>query len=213
VEEIARFMMANGRYGTDYEGLKAQGSVVVPIEYRKHERRGFKTPTGKVELYSTELARLGYPPLPTYAEPPESPYSSPEVAASFPLVLTTGHRSPYYFNSEGRQIKRLRKSHKEPRADIHPDTAAKHGIVDGEWMWIESPRGKVRQRARFSTEMDPRVIAAEHGWWFPEQPAPEYGVWDCNINVLTNNAPPYDPAMGTYQLRGLLCRVAKWSEA
>jgi len=27
--------------------------------------------------------------------------------------------------------------------------------------------------------------------------------------VLTNNAPPYDPAMGTYQLRALLCRVAK----
>jgi hypothetical protein len=26
---------------------------------------------------------------------------------------------------------------------------------------------------------------------------------------LTDNAPPYDPAMGTYQLRALLCRVSK----
>jgi anaerobic selenocysteine-containing dehydrogenase len=213
VEEIATLMMSNGRYGTDYEGLKAKGSVVVPIEYRKHERRGFKTPTGKVELYSTILEQLGYDPLPTYQEPPESPLSQPELAKRFPLVLTTGHRSPYYFNSEGRQIKRLRKSHKDPLADIHPDTAAQHGIADGDWMWIENARGKVRQRARFSPDIDPRVIAAEHGWWFPEEAAPEFGVWKSNINTLTNDAPPYDPAMGTYQLRGLLCRVARFDSA
>jgi hypothetical protein len=29
-----------------------------------------------------------------------------------------------------------------------------------------------------------------------------------NANLLTDNQPPYDPAMGTYQLRALLCRVA-----
>jgi hypothetical protein len=51
------------------------------------------------------------------------------------------------------------------------------------------------------------VVAAEHGWWFPEQAAPEYGVWTSNINLLTSNEPPYDPAMGTYHLRALLCRV------
>ena len=58
-----------------------------------------------------------------------------------------------------------------------------------------------------TTAVDPRVIAAEHGWWFPEQKDPTHGIWQSNINVLTNNQPPYDPAMGTYQLRGLLCRV------
>ncbi|HON75815.1 MAG TPA: hypothetical protein PLQ23_11725, partial [Dermatophilaceae bacterium] len=39
------------------------------------------------------------------------------------LVLTTGHRSPFFFHSEGRQIERQRKAHREPRADIHPATA------------------------------------------------------------------------------------------
>ena len=52
------------------------------------------------------------------------------------------------------------------------------------------------------------MIAAEHGWWFPEEPAPDYGVWKANVNLLTDNQPPYDPAMGTYQLRALLCRVS-----
>ena len=43
----------------------------------------------------------------------------------------------------------------------------------------------------------------------PEQPGPDYGVWTSNANLLTNNQPPYDPAMGTYQLRALLCRVTQ----
>ena len=44
------------------------------------------------------------------------------------------------------------------------------------------------------------MVNVQHGWWFPEDPGPEYGVWKSNANVLTNNGPPYDPAMGTYQL-------------
>ncbi len=76
-------------------------------------------------------------------------------------------------------------------------------------MWIETRRRRIRQRAKYAPRSDPRVIHAEHGWWFPEEGAPEYGVWRSNVNVLTDNAPPYDPQMGTYQLRGVLCRVEK----
>jgi anaerobic selenocysteine-containing dehydrogenase len=75
-------------------------------------------------------------------------------------------------------------------------------------MWIETKRGRMRQKAKVTSGIDPRVIHVQHGWWFPEQPGPEYGVWTSNANLLTNNQPPYDPAMGTYQLRALLCRVA-----
>jgi anaerobic selenocysteine-containing dehydrogenase len=76
-------------------------------------------------------------------------------------------------------------------------------------MWIETRRGRIRQKAKLSDGIDPRVISAEHGWWFPEEPGPEHGIWRSNLNVLTDNGPPYDPQMGTYQLRGLLCRVGK----
>jgi hypothetical protein len=53
------------------------------------------------------------------------------------------------------------------------------------------------------------VHSVEFGWWFPERKDAEHGVWQSNANVLTSMAPPYDPAMGTYQLRALLCRIAK----
>lgn len=79
-------------------------------------------------------------------------------------------------------------------------------------MWIENSRGKIRQVAKVTKGIDPRVINTEFGWWFPEDPAPEYGIWKTNANVLTSNKPPYDPAMGTYQLRALFCKVSKVDE-
>jgi anaerobic selenocysteine-containing dehydrogenase len=208
VEEVLNLQLARGGLDMTFAELKEKGSVTVPFKYRKYEDGGFKTPTGKIELYSTRFEEMGYAPLPSYEEPPESPISRPEIAEDYPLVLTTGARISYFFNSEHRQIENLRKAHRDPTAEIHPETAARYGITKGDWMWIETKRGRIRQRARLTTGIDPRVIAAEHGWWFPEKPAPEYGVWQSNVNLLTDNQPPYDPAMGTYQLRALLCRVA-----
>lgn len=195
--------------GITFEELTRKGFVKVPFRYGKHEEKGFKTPTGKIELYSTRLEKMGYAPLPYYEEPPESPISAPEVARDFPLVLTTGGRIPFYFNSEHRQLPKLRKARRDPQAEIHPDTAARFGISNGDWMWIESPRGRMKQKAKVTTGIDARVINAEHAWWFPDEEGPEYGVWKSNVNLLTNSEPPYDPAMGTYQLRALLCRIGK----
>lgn len=209
VEAVLDGQLEAGGAGVTFAELKQKGFVTVPFKYRKFEEAGFKTPTGKIELYSTRFEQMGYPPLPSYEEPPESPISRPDVARNYPLVLTTGARIPYFFNSEHRQIEKLRKARRDPMADIHPDTAARYGIKKGDWIWIETRRGRMRQRARITSGIDPRVISAEHGWWFPEQSAPDYGVWQSNVNLLTNNDPPYDPAMGTYQLRALLCRISK----
>jgi anaerobic selenocysteine-containing dehydrogenase len=209
VEAVLDAQLKAGGLDITFAEMKERGSITVPFKYRKYEGGGFKTPTGKIELYSTRFEQMGYAPLPTYAEPPESPLSRPDVAADYPLVLTTGARISYFFNSEHRQIDKLRKAHRDPVAEIHPDTAQRYGIANRDWMWIETRRGRIRQRARLTPGIDPRVIAAEHGWWFPEEPAPEYGVWKSNANLLTDNQPPYDPAMGTYQLRALLCRVSK----
>jgi len=208
VEAVLDAQLKAGGLDMTFAELKQRGSVTVPFKYRKYEDGGFKTPTGKIELYSTRLGEMGYAPLPTYEEPPESPLSRPDVAADYPLVLTTGARISNFFNSEHRQIEKLRKAHRDPIAEIHPDTAKRYGIEDRGWMWIETRRGRIKQRVRVTAGIDPRVIAAQHGWWFPEEPAPDHGVWRANVNLLTDNQPPYDPAMGTYQLRALLCRVS-----
>ncbi len=208
-EEIYEQQLAAGGTGISFEELKKIGFHQMPMKYRKYQAGGFKTPTGKLELYSTRMEEMGYDALPFHAEPPESPVSNPEMAEEYPLVLTTGARIPFFFNSEHRQLASCRKGARGPRVEIHPQTAALHGIAEGDWMWIENSRGKIRQIAKLTEGIDPRVIHTEFGWWFPEDPAPEYGVWKSNTNVLTSVRPPFDPSMGTYQLRALLCRVSK----
>ena len=170
---------------------------------------GFPTKTGKVELYSTVMEELGYDPLPYYIEPNESPYSTPELAREYPLILSTGGRRPYYFHSQYRQVPWLRERQPYPIMQIHPETAKELGVKDGEWVWIETPRGRIKQVAKLLAGMDPRVVVAEASWWYPEDPGPDHGLWKSNTNVLTRNDPPYDPAMGSTTFRALLCRLYK----
>jgi thiosulfate reductase / polysulfide reductase chain A len=195
--------------GITYQELKEKGFVYPPHEYRKFEKKGFRTPSKKVELYCRALERMGYAPLPSYVEPPESPVSSPKLAEQFPYVLTTGSRRREFFHSEHRQISSLRKQRPHPQVELHPQTAGRHGISQGDDVTIASPRGSITMKALVTEDIAPGVINVEHGWWFPEKPGPDYGIWQSNANVLTNNAPPYDPAFGSYQLRGLLCRIEK----
>ena len=52
--------------------------------------RIFSTSTGKVELYSEALEKLGFDPLPFHEEPRESPIATPEVFEDYPLIMITG---------------------------------------------------------------------------------------------------------------------------
>ncbi len=196
------------------EKLRETGWVSVPIEYEQYKARAargekaFNTPTGKVELYSTAMEAFGFDPLPSYQEPPESPISTPETAKEYPLVLTTGTRINAFFLSEHRQMPSLRKMNPVPVATLHPDTAREYGITDGQWMFIESPRGRITQKANVTEKMKPGVVNCQIGWWMPEEKdKPFFGSFEVNANILTTMEPPFDPCMGTYQLRGLLCKI------
>jgi len=206
--------------GISYVELTKKGWLYAPQRWKKYAqglmradgKPGFNTPSGKVELYSTELERLGLDTLPIYKEPPESPLSTPELLETYPLVGSTAPRSQAYFHSQYRQIPWLRHIHPEPRVTIHPQTAEKYGIADGDRVWIESPRGKCKQRAHLSIGTDPRVVLGEYGWWFPEKPGPEHGMFESNLNLLVSGAPPFDVGCGSTPARGYLCRIYKAEE-
>jgi len=175
-----------------------KGFLEYPVKYRKYEENGFKTPSGKVEIYSSRIEQEGYNSMPTYREPPESPISTPEVAKDYPLILITGAKYPMFFHSDYRQLPWLGEIVKENVVEIHPETASKLGVNDGDPVFVESLRGKVKVKAKFDEGMHPQVVHVYQGW-----------PGEANVNQLTSNKPPYDPAVGTYQLRGLLCRVKK----
>ena len=195
-----------------FDELKEKGYIVVPREYKKYEKKGFTTPTGKVELYSTLFEKHGHDPLPIYREPLLSPVSTPELMKDYPLILITGGRYINFFHSEGRQISQLRKLVPDPEIEIHPDTAKSMGIADGDWVWVEAPKvegERVRLKAKLTDGIDPKVVHAAHAWWFPEKPAPEHGCFDSNINVILSDAGPREEVCGSVASRGTLCRVYK----
>ncbi len=183
------------------------------LGFKKYEKVGFATPTGKVELYSTVLEKLGYDPLPQFEEPAETPVSDPQLAKEYPLRLITGGRVREYFHSEWRQVDSVRRRRPDPIVQIHPTTAAGLGIGDGEWVWIETPRGRVRQKTELFDGLDPGVVHAEHGWWFPELPGKEpglHGVWEVNINVVLNDDPEVcNEVIGSWPLKTALCKIYK----
>ncbi len=117
------------------------------------------------------------------------------------------------YHSEWRQIESIRKQHPNPLMQIHPTTAAELDLKEGDWAWIETPRGRVKQKCHLFEGIDPRVIHAEHGWWFPEMPGQEpwlYGAWESNINVLTDDEPEHcNRISGGWPLRTGLCRVSR----
>jgi anaerobic selenocysteine-containing dehydrogenase len=194
--------------GLTWEEFRRLDYYRVNQKYRKFKDDGFATPTGKIELSSTIMEKWGYDPVPGYRETPESPVSRPDMVQEYPYILITGARSPVFFASEHRMIPWLREIVPDPVVEIHPQVAEKLGITDGQWVIIESPRGKIKQRARLTTAIDPRVVAAQFGWWFPEIKAPEHGWNESNINIITDNDPAgYDVAMGADNLRVLMCRI------
>ena len=134
--------------GLTWQDFKKMDHVRGEVRYQKYKEKGFSTPTGKLEIYSTLLEKWGYDPLPQFREPPESPYSTPDLYQDYPYILITGRRLPGFFHTENRQVPWLRELHSEPTVEIHPETAKKEGIEEGDWVIIESPRGKVRQRAK-----------------------------------------------------------------
>lgn len=202
-EEFVRKM---GGYGFDNPWL----------QHRKFDQPGFRfgTPTGKFELYSTIMEGLGYDPLPGYDEAPHTLVSDPERAKEYPFYLLSGPRARYHYHSQFHQIESFRRRYPDPIVQINPAKARELGIDDGDWVWIETPLARVRFKCMCFDGIDPRVVSAEHGWWYPDDPGKEpslHGLWRSNINAVVDDDPDdcCDPRSGAWTMREQLCKVYK----
>ncbi len=206
--------------GVTLEALRAEPRGIrtpVATRHRKYaETRdgvpaGFPTPSRKIELYSEEMLDHGYPPLPDFDEPPVSPRSRPDLAARFPLVLTSA-KDTHFCETQHRNVPSLRRRAPDPQVEIHPDLAAARGIGAGDWVRISTPAGSVRARARLNDALDKDVVCGQHGWWEPceEIGAPgydPYGSDGANLNLLIDRR-AVDPVSGTPPHRSFMCQVA-----
>ena len=224
VREVIDERLSAGK--TNFEKLKAKGRWEFPPKndpsrpYYRYERGllrkdgkpGFDTPTGKVELYATKYKEWGLDPLPYYEEPKESPVATKNLAKEYPLILTTGRRSPVFFHSEHRMIPWLRELDPVPVAEINDELAESLDIKDGDWVYVENTHGKIKMKAKASPICPPEVVSVPHGWWLPETDgtAPNlFSTWDHNVNNLTSMGNQGKSGFGGTNYRSGLCRVYK----
>ena len=179
------------------------------------------TDTGKINVFSTIHQKYGFSPLPVYSEPAESPFSRPDLAADYPLVLSTGKRQNGYFHSEFRQLPLMRQMSPIPEVMMDKNTAAEYGLKAGDWIWVESPPTSGREKLhrvmgmvshRFMM-LPGQVVYCQHAWWRPEKPVEQdlHGALEWNVEVL-HECENVCAETGTAGLRSQLCKVYKCSD-
>jgi len=116
----------------------------------------FKTPSGKIELYSEEFKKYGFPPLPVYEkveDPPEG------------YVRLTVGRVSTHTHARTQNNPWLHELYPENMLWINPEDAKKFGIKNGDWVRIVSGETKSEKVRAYVTErIRPGIVFAAHGW-------------------------------------------------
>jgi assimilatory nitrate reductase catalytic subunit len=140
--------------GITYERIEAEQGVFWPCPAEDHPGTPrlfadrFPTPDGRARFLRVE-----------HRDPAELP------DRRYPYVLTTGRNlQQYQSGTQTRRVKSLTVALPEPRAEIHPDLARRHGIGDGDMVELSSRRGTAVLRARLSDGIRPDTIFAPFHW-------------------------------------------------
>ena len=190
--------------GVTVEQLRqnSKGLRIEALRYEKFREQPFKTPSGKVEFFSSRLAEAGFPGVPFQNGLGGNPISFADRSAEYPLLGISGSRDIRFTNSQFRTIPALLQNGAGCAVDIHPDDAQLQGIAAGDLVQIETPKGAIEMPARLATTVRPGTARIAWGW----------GDYDprCNLNALTEDD-QRGAVTGTSTSRSFMCRLSKLS--
>jgi anaerobic selenocysteine-containing dehydrogenase len=190
--------------GLTFDQFLKQRKMLPKKEYNTFDEDPLTTPSNKIEIYSERLEKQGLNPIPTWKELT----SFPQTTEAYPLVLTSFKENSFMLTGF-KMIESLRRLTPVARVRVNPQTAEKLGMKDGEWIFIETKKGKITQKLVIDPDTDPRVVNAAWGWWYPEDGVETgYGWKKSNVNMLTGYE-QIAPPVGTPQLKGIPCRISK----
>jgi anaerobic selenocysteine-containing dehydrogenase len=159
--------------GINYEELRTGRPVRLRVPENPLEG-GFKTPSGKVEIYSQTLADQGLDPLPD-----GTPSLDVEGMGKYPLQLITPPRHQF-LNSTFNEIEDLREQAGMPSLMIHPRDAEQRGIKSGMEVRVWNDRGECFLNADVTDRTGLGVTVIEGLYW------PRFMKGNLGINQLTS---------------------------
>ena len=187
----------------------------VAFQENREQKQPWPTPSGKIEILSTELSQIldwsrtayGYqiPALPQWIEPPEWS-GNPHKTTKYPFHLVTPHprwRTHTIFHN----IPLLRETY-EQEITLNTQDAKKLGIQTGDSVELWNDRGQVIALAYVTERCRPGVVVLYEGAWMDldEQGIDRSG----NPDFLTLDAP--SPA-GAFAYNTVLVNLRKSSLA
>jgi assimilatory nitrate reductase catalytic subunit len=191
--------------GITYDKIERQFGVFWPCPAPEHAGTPRLFEEGSWNPLAKGQGRFYFPDgkarfnVAAYAPPAE------DVDDEFPIILTTGRVvSQYLSGTQTRRIGPLVDQYPEPRIEMHPRLAARHGISDGNWVRIESRRGVCTLRAQVVATIRPDTIFVPYHWagarsinqvtiaaQDPISKIPEFKV--CAVRIIRQYGPPeYD---------------------
>jgi anaerobic dimethyl sulfoxide reductase subunit A len=211
-EEWLREIVAGCKDIPDYDTFKKNGIHKVKFDqpYVSFQEQindpvnnQFPTPSGKIEIYSQQLADMNnpkVPPIPKYIEAWES--RNDPLAEKYPLQVVTTHtrrRAHTQFDN----VPWLREL--DPQAvSINTTDAEARGIKDGDMVRVFNDRGEMIIPARVTGRIMPGVVDIPQGAWYdPDENGVDRG--GC-ANILTKDV--ISPG-GAFASNTALVQVAK----
>ncbi len=166
---------------------------------------GFATPSRRVEIYSETLLEYGIAPLPTLEET-----DLPQAPPGYPLRLGAA-KIVAYCHSQHRNLESLRRLMPDPLVEVAHEAAAARGIADGEWVRIRTAVGSAVARAKYSRDLAPGTVCAQHGWWVEGpvgSPSEAAAPLAANLNQVIDTTHA-DPVSGSIPLRASWCELER----
>ncbi|WP_226893362.1 molybdopterin guanine dinucleotide-containing S/N-oxide reductase [Nisaea sediminum] len=174
------------------EVLKPKKSMILLEAFREDpEANPLQTPSGKIELYSEEIAGFGYadcPGHPVWLEPYE--WLGAPVAETYPLHLISNQpKTRLHSQLDSGAISRGSKIKDREPMSMNPVDAAARGIGNGDVVRLYNDRGACLAGVIVTDAVRPGVVQLSTGAWYdPEEPGVigslcKHG----NPNVLTRD--------------------------
>jgi anaerobic selenocysteine-containing dehydrogenase len=161
-EALVRAALGSGHpymSGITFERLWEEGWAPLWLDpdWRPYAEGGFRTPSGRCELYSEGMAAAGLDPLPSHHPPDTDP--------EHPLVMVSAKTALHFLNSSYAHLPRHAAAEGGPLVEINPDDAAPRGIGEGDDVAVHNRRGRMKVRAHIGDFVRPGVVAVPFGWW------------------------------------------------
>jgi len=124
-------------------------------------RGGFRTASGKAELYSEALKSQGLDPVAAFIPPSESRHSSNPI--TFPLELLA-RKADNFLNTTFSNLPSVQAMEEIGLLEISRSDAGARKIADGDRVRVFNQRGEIELRARVDGKVQPGVVSASLNW-------------------------------------------------